>query len=258
MTTLVDIVKLETQVKQMYRDVAERPEGTYHFEVGRTLAERLGYHPDLLDQLPSGAAESFAGVGFVFGLAQPTGGDSVLDLGSGSGMDAFYAAHLVGQSGRVTGIDFTTEQLAKARRLAADAGVTQAEFLGGRIEDLPVADGQYDWVISNGVINLCPDKRQVFAEAARALRPGGYLAVSDIVTEIQLKESIVCDASLWASCIGGAAQVDDYRAAVEASGLVVQQMRPNPYHFLSQQARNASDRYGVTSITVLAAKPLSN
>jgi len=179
----------------------------------------------------------------------------VIDLGSGSGMDAFAAAQLAGPSGRVVGVDFTVEQLDKARRLAAAAGLDRVEFREGRIESLPADDGSFDCAISNGVINLSPDKPRVFAEVARVLRPGGRLAIADIVTEQQLTESIVCNAELWASCIGGAAQQDAYRHAIEAAGLRIEQIRRNRYRFISEQARNASARYGVKSISLLAVKP---
>lgn len=254
MTTTVDTQELEAKVKEMYRHVAEEPHGDYHFELGRPLAERLGYPTETLDRIPAGAVESFAGVGYFFDLAALEAGESVLDLGSGSGMDLFFAADQVGPSGRVVGVDFSAEQLAKARRLAAELGFDQVELREGRVESLPADAGAFDCVISNGVINLAPEKERVFAEAARALRPGGRLAIADIVTEEQLKESIVCDADLWASCIGGAAQQDAYRGAIEAAGLRVEQVRPNPYEFISERARNASEKYGVKSVSVLARK----
>ena len=194
MATAVDTHELETKVKTMYRNVAEEPEGDYHFELGRTLAERLGYPADVLDQVPDGAIESFAGVGYFFDLAELREGERVLDLGSGSGMDVFFAATQVGADGSVVGVDFTAEQLAKSRRLAGEQGFDQVEFREGRIEAAPADDESVDCVISNGVINLAPDKERVFAEAARVLRPGGRLAIADIVTEQQLKDSIVCDA----------------------------------------------------------------
>jgi arsenite methyltransferase len=180
-----------------------------------------------------------------------------MDLGSGSGMDTFVAATLVGPSGRVLGVDFTVEQLAKARQLATTARLGQVEFREGRIEALTAEDNQrFDCVISNGVINLSPDKDQVFAEAARVLRPGGRLAIADIVTERQLTQSIVRNADLWASCIGGAAQQDTYRQAIENAGLHIEQIRPNLYQFLSAQASSASATYGVHSISLLAVKPV--
>ena len=250
----VDTRELEAKVKDMYRHVAEEPQGEYHFELGRVLAERLGYPRDVLERIPDSAIESFAGVGYFFDVADLVTGERVIDLGSGSGMDVFFAAERVGPSGRVAGVDFTSEQLAKAKRIAAEFGYSQVEFLEGRIEQLPAEAESFDCVISNGVINLAPDKAAVFAEAHRVLRPGGRLAIADIVSEQQMKESIVCDADLWASCIGGAAQVDAYREAIEGSGLRIERIRENPYEFISDRARNASDKYGVKSVSLVASK----
>jgi arsenite methyltransferase len=251
---MVDTRELEAKVKDMYRHVAEQPEGKYHFELGRPLAERLGYPPHLLDRVPDGACESFAGVGYFFDLADLKQGEAVLDLGSGSGMDVFFAGESVGPAGSIVGVDFTAEQLAKARRIAEQSGYSQVEFREGRIEQLPAEAESVECVISNGVINLAPDKAAVFAEAARVLKPGGRLAIADIVSDQQMKESIVCDADLWASCIGGAAQVDAYREAIEGSGLRIEQIRENPYEFISDRARNASAKYGVKSVSLLAIK----
>jgi arsenite methyltransferase len=253
-TSTVDTELLEAKVKDMYREVAEHPRGSFHFELGERVAAAVGYETGRLAGVPLEAVESFAGVGYFFDLADLRPGETVVDLGSGSGMDVFYAAGLVGPSGRVIGVDFTVEQLDKARDLAARHDLRGVEFREGRIEDLPVADDSVDCVISNGVINLCPDKSAVFAEAARVLRPGGRLAVADIVTERPLTEAIVCNADLWASCIGGAAQQDAYLQAIEAAGFVVTGQRPNAYEFVSDRARNASATYGVKSISVLATR----
>jgi arsenite methyltransferase len=253
-TASVDAALLEAKVKQMYTEVAEQPDGSFHFELGSTVALRVGYDPTRLAGVPAEAVESFAGVGHFFDLAALQPGERVVDLGSGSGMDAFYAAGLVGPTGQVVGVDFTPGQLAKARALAEAAGVTQVEFREGRIEQLPLDDQSMDCVISNGVINLCPDKAAVFAEAARVLRPGGRLAIADIVSEVQLTDAIVCNADLWASCIGGAAQEEAYLGAIEAAGLEVRELRVNPYEFISDQARGASAQYGVKSISVLSVK----
>jgi arsenite methyltransferase len=254
MEATVDTQELEAKVKDMYRLVANEPEGKYHFEMGRQLAERLGYPAEALDRIPDGAIESFAGVGYFFDLADLKEGESVVDLGSGSGMDVFFAALQVEKGGRVVGVDFTAEQLDKARALASKAGFDQVELREGRIEKIPAEDASFDCVISNGVINLSPEKERVFAEAARVLRPGGRLAIADIVSEQQLKESIVCDAELWASCIGGATQDDVYRTAIEGSGLRIDELQENPYEFISEQAKNASEKYGVKSVSVLAVK----
>jgi arsenite methyltransferase len=254
MATTVDAKELEAKVKEMYRQVAEEPDGDYHFELGRTLAVRLGYPSEILDQVPEGAIESFAGVGYFFDLAELQDGESVIDLGSGSGMDVFFAAQQVGPKGRVVGIDFTLEQLDKARALATAADMGQVEMREGRIDALPIEDESFDSVISNGVINLSPAKDRVFAEVARVLRPGGRMAIADIVSEQQLKESIVCDADLWASCIGGAAQQDAYREAIEGAGLRIEDIKQNPYEFISDRAKDASVKYGVKSVSLLATK----
>ena len=255
MTGMVDVRELEAKVKEMYRAVAADPNGRFHFELGRHLALRLGYDAARLDAVPGPAVDSFAGVGFFFDLLDLGPGEAVLDLGSGSGMDVFYAAGLVGPGGVVLGVDFTREQLDKAAGLMRERRIGNVDLREGRIEALPVEGASVDAVISNGVINLCPDKKSVFAEAARVLRPGGRLAVADIVTEVQLVDSIVCNADLWASCIGGAALESTYLDAVTSAGLEVVMTRQNPYQFLSGQAQGASRRYGVKSISLLARKP---
>ena len=252
----VDVIELRDRVKAMYKAVAEEPHGRFHFEMGRDMAQRLGYPAGELDRVPPEAVESFAGVGYHLGLAAIAPGERVVDLGSGSGMDLFLAAHQAGSRGEVIGVDMTEEQLAKARRLAARDGYTTVRLERGYIEQAPVDDGSAEVVISNGVINLCDDKTAVFREIARILQPGGRTAISDIVTEHQLTEAIVCDASLWAACIGGAMQQDDYRRAIEDAGLIVLTVRENPqYHFISDSAQGATKTFGVKSISVLASKP---
>ena len=253
--TIVDSAAVEAKVKDMYRMVALHPEGRYHFELGLLLAERLGYDAARLREVPQAAVDSFAGVGFYFDLADLCRGEAVVDLGSGSGMDVFYAAREVGPEGELVGIDFTPEQLDKTRNLADGASITNVDFLEAHIDLLPVMSGSVDCVISNGVINLAPDKRRVFAEVARVLRPGGRLALADIVTERPLDEAIACNVDLWASCIGGAAHEAEYFAAIAGAGLVIETVRPNDYGFLSGAARGATTTYGVKSISVLARKP---
>jgi arsenite methyltransferase len=257
MAAAVDTQELETKVKQLYRDVALHPDGIFHFELGRRVATAVGYDADRLGTLPADAVRSFAGVGYFFDLADLKPGEVVVDLGSGSGMDAFYAASLVGPTGQVIGIDFTVEQLDKAKDQAASHGVGHVGFRAGRIQNLPIDDSSVDCVISNGVINLCPDKSAVFAEAARVLRPGGRLAIADIISERPLAEAIVSNADLWAACIGGAAQQESYLRAIESAGFVVERVRENAYEFISDRARNASAEYGAKSVSVLARRSMS-
>jgi SAM-dependent methyltransferase len=251
----LDVVALETKVKAMYRAVALDPEGDFHFEMGRSMAERLGYSPAELDVIPADAIASFAGVGHFFDLARLQPGERVVDLGSGSGMDTFVAALKTGPTGRVIGVDMTDEQLAKAERLREAAGVGHVEYRKGYIERTGLPDASADLVISNGVFNLAPDKTAVFREAARLLKAGGRLALADIVTEKPLSEGITCDATLWAACIGGAMQLDDYVSAIRAAGLRVQRLRDNPqYVFISANAQGAARKFGVKSISLVATK----
>ena len=254
-TRQLDTTELEERVKHMYEEVALEPQHEFHFETGRPLAERLGYPAADLDRIPAAAIESFAGVGYFLDLAALTPGEAVLDLGSGSGMDSFLAALATGSEGRVVGVDMTDAQLAKATELAAEGGFSSVEFRKGYIEEPPVDEASVDCVISNGVVNLSPDKPAVFAAVARALRPGGRLALADIVTTEQLPEGVTCDASLWAACIGGAMQRDRYREAIEAAGFEIVSLRENDeYHFVSDRADNATRKYGVKSVSLLARR----
>jgi arsenite methyltransferase len=254
-TNTLDTQELEARVKEMYREVAEQPEKEFHFETGRALAERLGYPPAGLDMIPAEAVDSFAGVGYYFELAALEPGETVVDLGSGAGMDSFLAARQVGPDGLVIGIDMTQAQLAKARALADRDGFENIELREAHIEALPVADAAVDAVISNGVINLSAQKAKVFSEAARVLRPGGRLAIADIVSTVQLPESVTCDASLWAACIGGAMQRDDYERTIEQAGFTVEVVHVNDqYRFVSDRADNATQKYGVKSISLLARR----
>jgi arsenite methyltransferase len=251
----LDTHELEQRVKRMYQEVALEPDAEFHFETGRDLAERLGYPAGDLDRIPAAAIESFAGVGHFLDLASIAPGETVLDLGSGSGMDSFLAALAAGPEGRVVGVDMTDEQLAKAERLAGEAEIGNVEFRRGYIERPPVEAEAFDCAISNGVINLSPDKPEVFKAIARALRPGGRLALADIVTTRQLPEGVTCDASLWAACIGGAMHRDGYREAIEGAGLTIEEWRENPeYRFVSERADNAVRKYGVTSVSLLARR----
>jgi SAM-dependent methyltransferase len=249
----VDPEELDRHIAEMYRDVANEARDDLHFPTGRRLAEALGYPADLLHRVPAEAVNSFAGVGYHFGLARLLGGERVLDLGSGSGMDVFIAALQVGPAGSVIGVDITPEQLAKSEGLRRGDHV---RFERARIEELPFENGSFDAVISNGVVNLSADKRKVFTEAARVLRPGGRLALADIVTERRIAPGTSCQADLWAACIAGASQRDLYLADIAAAGPELQVVQTNPsYHFASERAQRTSDKYGAHSVSLLALKP---
>lgn len=193
----LDLGRLRAAVRDEYATVATDPGRGFHFHTGRRLAARLGYPAERVAALPDAAVESFAGVGNPFSWGEPTAGEVVVDMGSGAGFDALQAAVMVGSDGRVIGVDMTPEMLAKARANAVRLGLANVEFREGYLEALPVADASIDLVISNGVINLCPDKAAVLSEAYRVLKPGGRLQVADIVVGRAVPERAKEDVALW-------------------------------------------------------------
>ena len=194
---LVDADALREQVRAKYREVATDPHRSFHFHTGRPLAARLGYEQGAVDALPDRAVESFAGVGNPFSLRRLEPGERVVDVGSGAGFDSFVAAGQVGDTGRVVGVDMTPEMLVKSRATAAALGYAHVEFREGLAEQLPIDDGWADAVISNGVINLCADKRAVFEEIHRVIRPGGWLQFADIANGRPVPTEALRDIDLW-------------------------------------------------------------
>jgi arsenite methyltransferase len=193
----VDAVVLREEVKSKYRAVAINPHSGYHFHTGRPLAHRLGYDDAVVARMPDSAIEAFAGVGNPFSQGELRPGERVIDLGSGGGFDCFVAAEQVGAKGRVVGVDMTDEMLQRSRAAASAMGIGNVGFRQGVIEDLPVETAWADVVISNGVINLCADKRRVFSEIMRVLRPGGRLQFADIATGKSVPEAAIRNIDLW-------------------------------------------------------------
>jgi SAM-dependent methyltransferase len=193
----VDPVVLREEVKSKYREVAFNPSGEYHFHTGRPLARRLGYDPALVDSMPDAAVESFAGVANPFSLRPLGQGERVVDAGSGGGFDCFVAAHRVGPQGQIVGVDMLEAMLEKSRKTAEFMELKNVEFREGLLEEIPVEDGWADTVISNGVINLCADKKRVFSELWRVLRPGGRLQFGDIANGKPVPESALRNIDLW-------------------------------------------------------------
>lgn len=189
---------LKDEIIRMYQDVADNPQGEFHFYHGREAAELFGYEPAWLEQAPAGAVDSFAGVGNPHLRSKIQAGETVLDLGSGAGLDAIIASWATGPSGKVIGVDLNPAMCLKAQAHATATG-SKLECHQGRMEDIPLPDRSVDVVISNGVLNLSFRKRKVIEELARVLKPGGRMSITDIVSAKQLSQSIINDPKLWAS-----------------------------------------------------------
>ena len=192
----VDVDVLKREIKKTYASVSAEPERDFIFPTGRAWAEEMGY-PAELAAVPEGAVESFAGIANPWSLGRLEQGERVLDLGSGAGTDSLIAAQMVGPEGSVTGIDMTTEMLEKARAAAAELGTDNVTFVEGEVERLPFADGSFDVVISNGVIDLVPDKDAVFSEIHRVLRPGGRIQIADVTIQQPVSEEGKRNIDLW-------------------------------------------------------------
>jgi arsenite methyltransferase len=193
----LDVETLKCEIKSTYARVSEEPEEDFIFPTGRAWAEDLGYPQELLGRVPDSAAESFAGVANPFALGPLAPGERVLDIGSGAGTDSLVAAQMVGADGRVVGVDMTPQMLAKARAAAAELGADNVEFVEGEVEALPFADASFDVAISNGVIDLVPDKDAVFAEVFRVLAPGGRIQIADVTIQQPVSEDGRRNIDLW-------------------------------------------------------------
>ena len=193
----VDMQALRVAIQDEYAEVATTPEKGFHFHTGRPLASMLGYEPSETDPLPNSVIESFAGVGnpFIFGKLNP--GELVIEIGSGAGFDAVLAARQIGPTGHVIGVDMTPAMLEKARANATLLGLSNVDFRQGYMEELPIDDATADVVISNGVINLSPDKAAVFKEIARVLKPGGRIQIADIIVTKAVPDAAKENIDLW-------------------------------------------------------------
>ena len=193
----VDVEVLKCEIKKTYGEVSQDPEKDFIFPTGRSWAADMGYPADLLARVPEGSAESFAGVANPFSLGPLEPGEHVLDVGSGAGTDSLVAAQMVGPGGRVTGIDMTPEMLEKAGAGARELGAEHVEFVEGEAEELPFPDASFDVVISNGVIDLVPDKDAVFSEIFRVLKPAGRIQIADVTIQNPVSEEGKRKIDLW-------------------------------------------------------------
>ena len=193
----VDKSRLRLQIEEKYQAVAQEPEQGFHFHTGRPLAQMLGYEAGQIDGLPAGTVDSFAGTGNPFSMGALQPGERVLDIGCGAGFDSLLAAQSVGPSGSVVGLDMTEAMLDKARRGAEELGLSNIDFRRGYLEELPFDDDSFDVVISNGVVNLTPDKAASLQQIYRVLRPGGRFQIADIVVHKEVPQSAKDDIDLW-------------------------------------------------------------
>lgn len=193
----VDTKTLRKAIQDEYKEVAEHPDKGFHFHTGRRLTKIVGYKEEWLTGVSELAIESFAGTGNPFAMGELAAGEKVVDVGSGGGIDSLIAARMVGATGKVVGIDMTPAMLNKARTAAAESGIYNVEFRDGYMEELPVPDGWADVVISNGVLNLTPDKQKALSEMFRVLRPGGRLQIGDILVSRAVPEGAKKKVDLW-------------------------------------------------------------
>jgi arsenite methyltransferase len=244
-------------VMRMYTDVATKPEHVFHFPTGRRACEFVGYPSGQLDALPESAVESFAGVGYPFAAEVIRQGNTVLDLGAGSGTDTLIASGLVGPSGRVIGLDMTEAMRQKLRQNLALAGAANVEVLAGNAETIPLPDSSVDVVTTNGVLNLVPDKVRAIREIARVLRPGGRLQLADIVVETLPSAACRSHPELWAECVVGATKADSYFTAFTEAGLVDMEELNRLDYFAgssSAETRKVAGSFGAHSIVLRGRK----
>ena len=214
----VDRGRLRKGISDKYTEVAQEPEKGFHFHTGRPLAAMLGYPTTEVDRLPQATVDSFAGTGNPFSMGDIREGETVLDLGSGSGFDLLQAASFVGTTGRAIGVDMTPAMRERAKAGAKALGLTNVEVREGFLEDLPLEDGTVDVVISNGVLNLTPDKESVMREVYRVLRPGGRFQIGDIVVHIDVPQDAKDDVELWSNCIAGALTQEEWTWVLDHAG----------------------------------------
>lgn len=252
---MLDTDLLRASIRDEYATVATEPERGFHFHTGRSLAALLGYPEAWIDALPQEAVASMAGTGNPFALGEIRPGERVVDCGSGAGADAIIAAQLVGAGGHVIGVDMTPAMLDTARRAATAAHLENVEFREGYLEALPIDDAWADVIISNGVLNLVPNKAAALAEIHRVLRPGGRLQAADIILDRPVSVDSKQDVSLWTGCIAGGLLGPELAALITAAGFVDVTMIPGGDVFAgAAQHSNAAD-YGAIGVGLRAVKP---
>jgi arsenite methyltransferase len=250
----LNVEELRSSLREEYSAVANEPDRGFHFHTGRKLANILGYQDEWLEVLPAGAIESMAGTGNPFSLGELKPGENVVDVGSGAGADSLIAAQMVGPSGRVIGVDMTPEMLSKARRNALESGIANVEFREGYLESLPVQDAWADVIISNGVLNLVPDKEAALLEMYRVLKPGGRIQIADIALQKPVPEGSKRDVTLWTGCIAGGLLKAQLERKVEAAGFKDPEVVWGKDVFSGAPQHSDAAKFGTLGVTIRALK----
>lgn len=254
----LDMEELRASIREEYSAVAKEPERGFHFHTGRKLANILGYLDEWLEWLPSSAIESMAGTGNPFSLGELKPGEYVVDCGSGAGTDSLIAAYMVGPTGRVIGVDMTPEMLSKAKHNAVEAGMTHVEFREGYLEALPIADNWANVVISNGVLNLIPDKESALLEMYRVLKPGGRLQIADIALQKPVPEGAKSDVTLWTGCIAGGLLKAQLEQKVLAAGFKEVEVLWGKDVFNGAPQHSDAAKFGTLGVTIRAQKDVGS
>lgn len=254
----LNIDELRNSIREEYSAVANEPERGFHFHTGRKLAGILGYQNEWLEAIPDSAIESMAGTGNPFSLGELKPGEYIVDCGSGSGTDSLIAARMVAPNGHVIGVDMTPEMLSKARNNALEAGITNVEFREGYLESLPVPDAWADAVISNGVLNLVPDKEAALREMYRVLKPGGRIQIADIALQKPVPEDAKSDVTLWTGCIAGGLLKVQLERKVAAAGFKNIEVVWGKDVFSGAPQHSDAAEFGTLGVTIRARKPAND
>jgi len=249
---------LRAAIQVEYGAVALNPQQGFHFHTGRPLAKMLGYHDEWLEGIPETSIESFAGTGNPFSIGEIRTGEHVIDIGSGAGIDSLIAAKMVGSTGKVIGVDMTPAMLAKARRSAAEGQFSNVDFLEGYAEAIPAPDGWADVIISNGVLNLMPDKAATLKEMARVLKPGGRLQIGDLIVQKAVPTSAKQKIDLWTGCIAGALLETELQTVVVEAGFVSFEIVWRDDVFGGAPQQSSAANFGTLGINFRARKAVDD
>jgi arsenite methyltransferase len=248
------IDQLREAIQAEYKEVACNVDHTIHFTSGKKLAQRLGYSEELMKMIPKNAIRPFAGVGNPLSMGIPTNTEAILDIGSGAGFDCLYGTLMTEKSIEFYGVDMTEEMVGQARKNAEDMKLDKVYFLEGYAEELPFISGSVDMVISNGVINLCPDKQMVFQEIHRVLKPGGRFQIADVLLEIPVPDKSRDRVHLWTNCVAGAVTMDEYLQIIEDAGFVGTEIYKSYDVFQDARIARSAAYFGARGYNIMGFK----